>query len=213
MQDEREGPEAKEEFKINEESLSSGHRFPVVKMIKQEVLFSSCDPDELLERLGIGEKTYSLDKLDEEAVEELSEFVSSNPVHPMASKVETVLGRARCNNGYDIYDPVNVGSLFDSDPACGAIYACNEILDSLAYVMGATELLDNVTYAFCILRAVHEGTISEDEMPYVVGLFSYRDRCATLIDPGVPDRESVEVWKSLLFRLMSMMFGKAAERE
>ncbi len=211
MQDEKNDARGEEEFRINDDPSSSGPRFPVVKMIKQEVLFSSCDPDELLERYGITEDSYSLDRLDDRAVDELSEFVSTNPDHPAAARTEKVLARARCNNGYDIYDPENVGSMFESDPACGAIYACNEILDSLIYVMEITEVMDNVSYALCVLRAVSEGLIPKDEMQQVVELFSYRNRCATRIDPGIPDEESVEAWKGILFRMMSMMFGKAAE--
>ena len=205
------GAREEDEFRIKEDASPSGPRFPIVKMIKQEVLFSSCDPDELLKRYGISGNAYSLDDLDDDAVEELTEFVGSNPEHPEASKVSLILARARCNNGFDIYDPENVGSLFESDPACGAIYACNEILDSLIYVMGITEVMDNVSYALCVLRAVQEGIITAEELPLAVELFSYRNRCATEIYPGRPDPGSVEAWKSILFKTMSMMFGKAAD--
>jgi hypothetical protein len=51
--DEDTGAREEDEFRIKEDSSPSGPRFPIVKMIKQEVLFSSCDPDELLKRYEI----------------------------------------------------------------------------------------------------------------------------------------------------------------
>ncbi len=105
-----------------------------------------------------------------------------------------------------------VSELFESDPQCAAIYACNTILDALASMLGVTEVDDTASYALCILLARRKGVFSDDEMEDLTDMFLYREKCATRIRVDDPGEAAKGRWKAVLFRTMAEMYSRAIRR-
>ena len=203
--------EGNDEFRIiDDDPLEL--RLPYMKMVKKEVIIAGCDPGEMLAKYGIEGNRYSLDKLDENGIEELSAFIASNPSIPEAEGISSILDRAKCNCSFSIMEPGSVDAMFENAPECGSIYACNTILDSLAYMLGITETVDTASYALCILLAIRKGIIADDELDDVTELFAFRNLCATEIRVKPPGQECIGKWKAILYRLTALMFGEASER-
>ncbi len=211
MDEENGRTEGKEgEYRIVDDDRD-GSRLRLATLVTKEMIF--CDPEMMLSKYGICGNTYSLDKLDGDAIRELTAFLESGPSIPEAEGLAKILDRARCNESFSIIDPVNVESMFENDPACGSVYACNVMMDSLIYALGITETVDTASYVLCILLAIRDGIISGDEIDDVTALFSYRNRCAMEIEVERPDEDLIRRWEAILFRLLSMMFGTASDRE
>lgn len=196
-----------DEYRIVDDD-DRGPNLRLAAVVTKELIF--CDPDMMLSKYGICGNSYSLDRLDSDGIKELSAFLESNSSIPEAEGIAKILDRARCNESFSIIDPSNVEAMFENDPACGSVYACNVILDSLLYALDITETIDTSSYALCILLGIKEGIIAEDELEDLTALFMYRNRCAMEIEVERPDDGLVKSWETILFRLVSMMFDAAS---
>ena len=105
-----------------------------------------------------------------------------------------------------------VSALFDADPQCAVIYACNTLLDALASMLEVTEVDDTASYALCILLARRRGVFSDDEMEDLTDMFLYREKCATYIRVDDPGEAAKSRWKAVLFKTMAEMYATAVRR-
>ncbi|MBO4797280.1 MAG: hypothetical protein J5494_00665 [Candidatus Methanomethylophilaceae archaeon] len=209
MSEDKETDEIKnDEFRIDEEP-----RVPFVRVIKHNITLSPLSDEDLLRRNGISGDTYSLSELDDDSVEELSNFLGTNPENRYAEQIDTVVRRARCNNGCIILGPEALDDVFRTTPDCGAIYSANTILDTLMYLLGITETEDTASIALCVLLGLKNGLLLPEERESVISLYEYRNRCATRIYVEGPAEEKIREWKKIVYRLSALVFERAEEKE